>query len=293
MLLKSKLLAFTLLTTILVAAFSAMAAQPDSMEDAAETIAHEYFQTKFDMPATSTSLLAAEYERKLSPPVDQALSPTERRRFLAPSKYAPVHHPLIKKLASLIVAGAENDFQKVVLIHNFVLWRLTYVSFYMEPYKNSDTMSSWKGQVYSCMNEPLKKGGYRRIVGGEYQNLQECGVIQNKSIWRSVVLLELFSGVDNCAGYSYLLASLARAAGVPTRVVREPQTDSGFGHYWNQVFINGRWLVVDATFDDLHDKGQYRQDSTMKLDFTYFLVDPQEAARLEPKYHKIYKIYEN
>lgn len=269
--------------------FSSTAAQPNSINEAAERIAKEFLQTKFEMPAESTSLLAEEYRKKWGGSGREALTPAEIKRFLGARKDVPVNHPLIKDLVSLIVRESENDFQKLVSIHNFVLWRLTYVAYFMDPYKSSESMSSWKGQTYACMNEKLKNGSYRRIEGGYYRNLQECAIPKDASIWRSNVLLELFSGADNCSGYAYLFATLARAAGVPTRIVREPSTDSGVGHYWNQVFINGQWLVVDTTFDDLFDEGKYQPNSSMRLDFTYFLISPQTASQLDPKHHGRYK----
>jgi hypothetical protein len=73
-----------------------------------------------------------------------------------------------------------------------------------------------------------------------------------------------FSAVDvlrerraECQGHSYLLAALARALGMPARIVNgivysEPH--GGFlYHTWNELWIEGRgWRPVDATFAQAH-----------------------------------------
>ena len=56
----------------------------------------------------------------------------------------------------------------------------------------------------------------------------------------------------DCTEHSVLLAALCRAAGVATKtVVGVVYVDSlgGFGfHMWNEVYVNRRWVAVDATF---------------------------------------------
>lgn len=47
------------------------------------------------------------------------------------------------------------------------------------------------------------------------------------------------------------MTALLRAAGIPARqVYGKVLTESGpTGHEWNQVWIDGRWIHVDATWD--------------------------------------------
>jgi transglutaminase-like putative cysteine protease len=51
-----------------------------------------------------------------------------------------------------------------------------------------------------------------------------------------------------CMGYSILLASLARAANIPSRLKLGYVYDGGIwgGHAWVEVFIRGRWIPIDA-----------------------------------------------
>jgi hypothetical protein len=57
----------------------------------------------------------------------------------------------------------------------------------------------------------------------------------------------LQKGRGKCSEYSILFASLARAAGIPTRIVLGELYSSGtwLGHMWNEVWL-GEWTAVDA-----------------------------------------------
>lgn len=65
-----------------------------------------------------------------------------------------------------------------------------------------------------------------------------------------------------CSGYANLLAALARAAGIPARVVlgyarraelgeswESVAAPEGFNHAWNELLIEGRWVTIDATWN--------------------------------------------
>ncbi len=56
-----------------------------------------------------------------------------------------------------------------------------------------------------------------------------------------------------CRDYSFVVAALARAAGLPARVIYGKVFDSDakvwYDHAWNEVYADGRWIVLDATRD--------------------------------------------
>jgi transglutaminase-like putative cysteine protease len=58
----------------------------------------------------------------------------------------------------------------------------------------------------------------------------------------------------DCTEHGVLTAAMCRAAGVPARVVIGliyAENLGGFGfHMWNEVHVNGRWVALDATFDE-------------------------------------------
>jgi hypothetical protein len=95
--------------------------------------------------------------------------------------------------------------------------------------------------------------------------------------------VDSFTAVDvlrekraECQGHAYLFAALARAAGIPTRVVNGLVYSAehvGFlYHTWNEAWIAGRgWQPVDATF------GQTHADAThLKL------IEGEQAGELVP-----------
>jgi len=80
-----------------------------------------------------------------------------------------------------------------------------------------------------------------------------------------------------CAGYAKLLQALGRAAGVEiTYVTGDARTRtaglSGEGHAWNAARVDGRWYLIDATWDSGSLDGrafakEYRTD--------YFMTPPE------------------
>ncbi len=58
----------------------------------------------------------------------------------------------------------------------------------------------------------------------------------------------------NCQSHSKLYTALARAVGIPTRFVSGLVSQDGRGflyHSWAESWINGRWVAIDPTFDQL------------------------------------------
>ena len=57
----------------------------------------------------------------------------------------------------------------------------------------------------------------------------------------------------DCTEHSVLTAAMCRAVGIPCRVVvgliyDEPHQAFGF-HMWDEVYVNRRWVAIDASFD--------------------------------------------
>jgi transglutaminase-like putative cysteine protease len=73
---------------------------------------------------------------------------------------------------------------------------------------------------------------------------------------------DVFSALDvlrsrraECQGHAYLYAALARALGIPTRVVNglvySPELQGFAYHTWNESLLDGEWIGVDATLGQL------------------------------------------
>jgi len=57
-----------------------------------------------------------------------------------------------------------------------------------------------------------------------------------------------------CYDFSSLLASMLRSQGVPTKLVKGYSEYTNEYHAWNEVYINGKWYVIDTTYDAYYVK---------------------------------------
>lgn len=60
-------------------------------------------------------------------------------------------------------------------------------------------------------------------------------------------VLSAQSGI--CYDYSSLFAGMLRSLGIPTKLVKGYRNDLKEYHAWNEVFIEGKWALVDTTYD--------------------------------------------
>ncbi len=72
----------------------------------------------------------------------------------------------------------------------------------------------------------------------------------------------LASGKGICFDYSALMAAMLRAQNIPTRLVIGNVKPENILHAWNQVYLNGKWIWMDATFGekDKHQEKDYTEN---------------------------------
>lgn len=138
--------------------------------------------------------------------------------YRLPSSNIQSDNQEIIDLANSIAAGIANDYDKAVAIHDWVCNNIYYDwdSYLSKNYTGIDTSA--------------------------------LGTLHSK---RSV-----------CDGYSNLTAALLRAAGVPAKKISgfalgvssdywpenyDPNKDTN--HAWNEFWANGRWVILDTTWD--------------------------------------------
>ncbi len=54
---------------------------------------------------------------------------------------------------------------------------------------------------------------------------------------------------DTCYGFSSLFAGMLRSVGVPAKLAMGASDYVKTYHAWNEVYMNGRWVVIDTTAD--------------------------------------------
>jgi len=85
----------------------------------------------------------------------------------------------------------------------------------------------------------------------------------------------------DCTEHSVLAAAMSRALGIPSRIavgliyVDDPSfKDKGFGfHMWHEVYVNGRWVALDSSFEQSNVDATHIKLSESSMDG----VSPFEA----------------
>ncbi len=162
----------------------------------------------------------------------------ERRRAATASVVAAI-------LTDPTVRGASDDRDTVVALHDAVLRAATY--------------DDEAGAAITAGERPETSA---RVA----QSQEAYGI--------------LVGGSAVCNGYAQAFQLLAEASGI-TSVVVTGQANGGVttgAHAWNRVLVDGRWLVVDTTWDDVTDANLGRD---------YLLIsptDPRMITRAANKY---------
>lgn len=142
------------------------------------------------------------------------------RTDLFPTNEIQSDNPEIVKLSQTIIAGKQTDLEKIRAIHDWVAHNIAY-------------------DVKNYFDNTMKSEDYTALA-----------VLKNKKAI--------------CQGYSQLTAALARAAGLRARVVggiggtenienalsKDPDNLQKFAnHAWNEVLCDGKWVIMDTTWD--------------------------------------------
>ncbi len=165
-------------------------------------------------------------------------------RFLAPLNGVDWDDPAVLRLAGELAEGKSSDMEKILAVHDWVARNITY--------------------------------DVKSYLSGDIPN------------WKASDVLRARVGV--CEHYSRLAAALLRAIGIPAKVVhgyarRETETwqdvlRGGPNHAWNEVFVGGRWLTMDVTWDAGFIEGDRFVPFFSRK---YFDPDPEAFARTHRK----------
>lgn len=164
----------------------------------------------------------------------------------------------VKSIAEQLTSDIEDDYDKLLILHD---WVCSYL------YYNIDYVNDSKIAPY-VDTEVLKS---RKVV---------------------------------CLGYSNLFASLCRSINIPCYVVsgyalgidseatKWNQTNiftEESNHAWNEAYVNGRWVIVDTTWDSFNTYENSKMEKSEKNSRLYFDANPEFFS----KNHKIIKYLKN
>lgn len=130
------------------------------------------------------------------------------------------------------------------------------------PYASPDKAEDLADTAFVQSEHPRLRAASAEVLGGErdaraaavrlrrwvYENLRKQAVA---SIPNALQVLEMKAG--DCNEHAVLFAALARAAGLPARVVAGLVYADGvfLYHAWNEVWLGQRWVSVDPAFDQM------------------------------------------
>jgi transglutaminase-like putative cysteine protease len=157
--------------------------------------------------------------------------------YLEPTYEIQSDDPAVRALAAALTERLADDYDKALAIHDWVAGNLSY---------DRDEAAAGTGQSYAGKTA--------------------LGALQ---LGRAV-----------CEGYAKLTAALLRAAGIPAKFVYgyalgidgdewpiDTQWDTldpdDSNHAWNEAFIDGRWVIIDATWDsgNIYEKGRETENA--------------------------------
>ena len=159
--------------------------------------------------------------------------------------------------------GASTNYEKLLKIYEYVAENFYYddVAFrtsskqYVDPYKNLYNMRNKKKSANS-----------------------EDGKV-----------------ATTCVGYSAAVCALARAQGIPTRIVNghhislngteynnwsTEKNITKLDHWWNECYVDGRWITVDAAPGNSNkwDRNTNTWTYTGLTNYIYFDPTPEQLA---------------
>ena len=169
----------------------------------------------------------------------------------------------VKTVSNEVVKGASTNYEKLLKIYEYVAENFYYddVAFrtsskqYVDPYKNLYNMRNKKKSANS-----------------------EDGKV-----------------ATTCVGYSAAVCALARAQGIPTRIVNghhislngteynnwsTEKNITKLDHWWNECYVDGRWITVDATPGNSNkwDRNTNTWTYTGLTNYIYFDPTPEQLA---------------
>lgn len=169
----------------------------------------------------------------------------------------------VKTVSNEVVKGASTNYEKLLKIYEYVTENFYYddVAFrtsskqYVDPYKNLYNMRNKKKSANS-----------------------EDGKV-----------------ATTCVGYSAAVCALARAQGIPTRIVNghhislngteynnwsTEKSITKLDHWWNECYVNGHWITVDATTGNSNkwDSTTNTWTYTGLTNYIYFDPTPEQLA---------------
>ena len=105
-----------------------------------------------------------------------------------------------------------------------------------------------KGLTKGLTNDQDKvKAIYAYLVKNVVYDYNKIKGIDNDYVPNNIETLRTLSGI--CYDYSSLFAAMLRSLDIPTKLVKGYTSGLATYHSWNEVLIDGNWVIIDTTYD--------------------------------------------
>ncbi len=161
----------------------------------------------------------------------------------------------VASLAAKLVKNCKTDREKVSVIFRWITDNISYTTF------------SKNKKVKPVYTEPDDDGPLKPL------NIRVAETVLNRR-------------TAFCDGYARLFTALCDAVGIKSEIIcgyanggmQQSRTRFGVNHYWNAVFLEGKWHLLDATwasgYINLHG-GEFVREYNGR----YFLANPESFIR--------------
>lgn len=80
---------------------------------------------------------------------------------------------------------------------------------------------------------------------------------------------EIYSaGSGICYDFSSIMAGMLRSVGIPTKLIKGYSNTTTVYHSWNEIYLNGKWIIVDASYDS--QMSERKQSYAMAKDVSWY-----------------------
>ena len=103
---------------------------------------------------------------------------------------------------------------------------------------------------------------YNFLVKGFTYDFNKVKTVKAGYVPDVEVIVDIKKGI--CYDYSAVFAVMKRSEGFPTKLVKGYTKNVSGYHAWNEIKINGKWLIIDSTYDSAVWKKRIKYEMVKK-----------------------------
>lgn len=116
-------------------------------------------------------------------------------------------------------------------------------------WENQDKLIQLANKLTEGLNTDKEKvdAAYKYVISNIKYDYNKINTISTDYVPNIESTIDSKTGI--CYDYSALFAGILRSQGIPTKLVKGYKAGLNVYHAWNEVYLDGKWITVDTTFD--------------------------------------------